>query len=218
MTSDGSQHELDPLDGDPRLPIYFGDAWPLVSRFRDMLASEGVLRGLIGPREVARLWERHLLNSSAVVPSLPDTGTIVDLGSGAGLPGVVVAAMRPGAHVVLLEPMSRRTEWLSEVVNKLPLPNARVVRGRAEDVVGSLSADVVTSRAVAAMDKLYRWSVPLLRVGGELVVLKGARANEEIEAARRVERKLGVGQVAVREAATLDGLDATRVVRAVRER
>ncbi|WP_231496055.1 16S rRNA (guanine(527)-N(7))-methyltransferase RsmG [Cellulomonas sp. HZM] len=183
-----------------------------------MLASEGVLRGLIGPREVARLWERHLLNSSAVVPSLPDTGTIVDLGSGAGLPGVVVAAMRPGAHVVLLEPMSRRTEWLSEVVNKLPLPNARVVRGRAEDVVGSLSADVVTSRAVAAMDKLYRWSVPLLRVGGELVVLKGARANEEIEAARRVERKLGVGQVAVREAATLDGLDATRVVRAVRER
>ncbi|MBB2925223.1 16S rRNA (guanine(527)-N(7))-methyltransferase RsmG [Cellulomonas cellasea] len=207
----------DPLDGDPRLPTFFGSAWGAVHRYRDMLADEGVLRGLVGPREVSRLWERHLLNSAAVVPFLPTSGRIVDLGSGAGLPGVVVAAMLPEAEVVLLEPMERRCAWLSEVVSELGLPNATVTRARAEDVHGSLTAAAVTARAVAPLDRLYRWAFPLLASGGVLVALKGARASDEVQAAEKAGRRLGGGQASIHAAHTIDGVDETTVVRVVRE-
>jgi 16S rRNA (guanine527-N7)-methyltransferase len=202
----------DPLDGDARLPEHFGDSWPVIERFHDLLRDQGVLRGLVGPRELTRLWERHLVNSAAVVPFLPESGTIVDVGSGAGLPGVVVAAMRPGAEVVLLEPMERRTAWLSEVVDALGLTNARVLRGRAEDQIGELSADAVTARAVAALDKLYGWTLPLLRVGGRLVALKGGRAQEEADAAVGAGQRLGGGVAEVVVAPTLAGLKPTSVV------
>ena len=141
----------DPLDGDPRLEHYFGAAWPNIVGFHDLLVREGELRGLIGPRELSRLWERHILNSAAVVPFLPSTGRVIDLGSGAGLPGVVVAAMLPEVEVVLLEPMERRTDWLSEVAETLGLSNVVVRRGRAQDEHGRLTADAVTVRAVASL-------------------------------------------------------------------
>jgi 16S rRNA (guanine527-N7)-methyltransferase len=163
------------------------------------------------------LWERHLLNSAAVVPFLPTTGRIIDLGSGAGLPGIVVAAMIPQAEVVLLEPMERRTDWLSEVAESLHLENVVVRRGRAQDEHGRLVGDAVTVRAVASLDKLYRWALPLLRRNGVLVALKGAKAEEEIEAARHVGRKLGAGVASVVDAPTIDGVEMTRVVRVVRE-
>lgn len=202
----------DPLTGDPRLPEHFGPAWPAVSGFDAMLRDQGVLRGLVGPREVSRLWERHLVNSSAVVPFLPEQGRIVDVGSGAGLPGVVIAAMRPQAEVVLLEPMERRTDWLTEVVEELGLSNARVLRGRAEEQAGLLEADAVTARAVAALEKLYGWTLPLLAVGGRLVALKGGRAQDEADAAVVVGERLGGGPASIHEAPTLPGLESTSVV------
>lgn len=202
----------DPLDGDPRLPEHFGSAWPAVAGFHELLRDQGVLRGLVGPREVGRLWERHLVNSSAVVPFLPTTGRIIDVGSGAGLPGVVIAAMRPEAEVVLLEPMERRTDWLTEVVEELGLTNARVLRGRSEDQAGSLVGDAVTARAVAALDKLYGWTLPLLSAGGQLVALKGGRAQAEVEEGAETGRRLGGGPPEIRVAPTLDGLEPTSVV------
>lgn len=207
----------DPLADDPRLPALFGTAWPAVRRFHDFLADQGVLRGLVGPREVTRLWERHLVNSAAVVPFLPEQGLVVDVGSGAGLPGVVVAAMRPDAEVVLLEPMERRTAWLGEVIRELGLDNARVLRGRAEEQIGGLRADAVTARAVAALEKLYPWTLPLLRIGGELVALKGSRAAEEVLAGAEVLARYGGGPARIEIATTLDGLDPTSVVIAPKE-
>jgi len=207
----------DPLDGDDRLESFFGAAWPTVLGFHDLLVSQGELRGLIGPRELSRLWERHLLNSAAVVPFLPNQGRIIDLGSGAGLPGVVVAAMLPEAEVVLLEPMERRTDWLSEVAETLKLDNVVVRRGRAQDVHGDLHGDAVTVRAVASLDKLYRMAMPLLVRGGTLVALKGGKAEDEIEASKHVGRKLGAGVASVVDAPTIEGVEMTRVVRVVRE-
>jgi len=206
----------DPLSGDPRLAAYFGAALPAVARFHALLAAEGVLRGLIGPREVGRLWERHVLNSAALVPYLPTSGRLIDVGTGAGLPGVVLAAMLPEVEVVLLEPMERRVDWLTEVVERLALPNAVVRRGRAEDAHGVLTARAVTARAVAPMDRLARWTLPLLEVGGVLVTLKGRQAAEEIESARHVLRKLGAGPAEIHQAGTIDGVEPTTVVRVER--
>ena len=206
----------DPLDADPRVPQFFGAAWPQVRAFRDLLADQGVLRGLIGPREVGRLWERHLLNSAAVVPFLPERGTIVDLGSGAGLPGVVVAAMRPAATVVLLEPMERRTTWLTEVAERLELSNVVVRRARAQEAL-DLQADALTTRAVAALDKLYGWAMPLVAPGGQLVALKGDRAREEVTAAAKQAKRNDVLRVEVEEVATIDGVAPTWVVVATKQ-
>lgn len=207
---------VDPLEGDERLPGYFGGAWPAVQGFAALLLQHGVTRGLLGPNEPGRLWERHLLNSAAGVALLPETGTLIDLGSGAGLPGVVLAAMRPAARVVLLEPMERRTDWLSFVVAELGLANADVVRARAEDVAGSLVGDAVTARAVSSLDNLLAWAAPLVRTGGGLYAIKGARAADEASAATAVAQRLGWSGVRVEEASTLPGVEATRVVIAVR--
>lgn len=212
-----TETELDPLEGDARLPEYFGAAWPTVSRFAAMLREQGELRGLLGPREQSRLWERHLLNSAAVVQHLPRTGAIADVGSGAGLPGIVVAAMLPEAEIVLIDPMERRTQWLEEVVAELDLSNVRVVRARAEELDGALEADAVTARAVAAMDKLARWCLPLLRDGGTLVALKGRSAGDELEKAKYVLRKLGGDAGEVLDAPTIPGVDSTTVVRVMRK-
>ncbi|MBO3095100.1 16S rRNA (guanine(527)-N(7))-methyltransferase RsmG [Cellulomonas dongxiuzhuiae] len=208
----------DPWDGDPRLPVFFGDAWPAVEAFHAFLADEGELRGLVGPREVARLWERHLLNSAAVVPFLPEDGLIVDVGSGAGLPGVVIAAMRPRAQVMLVEPMERRVTWLLDVVERTGLANVEVRRARAQELDGAVVADVVTARAVASLDKLYRWTTPLVRQGGSVLAMKGARAEEELAAAAGVMRSLGLVDGRVHEVTTIAGTEPTRVVSAVRGR
>lgn len=207
----------DPLQGDGRVINYFGNAYPVIERFSGLLASQGVLRGLIGPHEISRLWERHLLNSAAVVQFLPTSGRLIDVGSGAGLPGVVLAAMLPDVEVILLDPMERRVDWLLEVVADLGLANVAVRRGRAEELHGELQVAAVTARAVAPMDKLGRMTMPLLAKGGVLVALKGRQAAAEVSKARGALKKLGAGVPEILEARTIDGVESTTVVRVVRE-
>lgn len=171
----------------------FGERLETAERYAAILAGAGVEWGLIGPREVDRLWDRHILNSSALGEILASEERIADIGSGAGLPGIPLALARADVHVTLIEPLLRRSEFLREVVDELGL-DVTVVRGRAEDSdvrtsVGEM--DVVTSRAVASLDKLTRWSMPLLRVDGRMLALKGERAEAEIEEHRRVMASLG---------------------------
>jgi 16S rRNA (guanine527-N7)-methyltransferase len=152
-------------------------------RFAELLAAVGVERGLIGPREVDRLWDRHLLNSAVIADVISEGARVVDLGSGAGLPGIPLCVARPDLKVTLLEPMARRVAWLTEVVDTLAL-SATVVRGRAEEpaIKQQLSgADVVIARAVAPLARLWGWSAPLLRRGGHLIALKGDSADVEVE-------------------------------------
>lgn len=159
----------------------FGDALTAAVQFVELLAAVGVERGLIGPREVERLWDRHLLNSAVVAEAIPEGTRVVDLGSGAGLPGVPLCIARPDLNITMLEPMARRVAWLTEVVDTLSL-SASVVRGRAEEpaIKQQLAgADVVIARAVAPLARLWAWSVPLLRQGGQLIALKGESAEDE---------------------------------------
>jgi 16S rRNA (guanine527-N7)-methyltransferase len=172
---------------------------PLALRFAEVLADTGVSHGLIGPREVPRLWERHLLNCAVVADAFPAGARLVDVGSGAGLPGVALAVVRPDLDVHLVEPMLRRTQWLSGVVVDLGLDNVAVHRGRAEELVGEVSAPWVTARAVARLDKLARWCVPLLEPGGTLVAMKGRSAATELEEDRRRLQRLGLASAVVSE-------------------
>lgn len=156
---------------------------PAAVQFAELLAAVGIERGLIGPREVERLWDRHLLNSAVVGEHIPHGARVIDVGSGAGLPGIPLCLARPDLDVTMLEPMARRVAWLNEVVDTLSL-SARVVRGRAEEpaIKQQLAgADVVTARAVAPLARLWAWSAPLLRQGGRLVALKGESAEAEVE-------------------------------------
>jgi len=178
----------------------FGDRLELAESFVAILADTGVSHGLIGPREVPRLWERHVLNCAVVAEAMPTAdASVIDVGSGAGLPGLALAMARPDLRVTLVEPMLRRTTWLSETVAALGLSGVEVCRGRAEEFHGRLSADYVTARAVAALDKLAGWCAPLTRVGGELVLMKGDNAADELAAAAPVLSRwgLGAGQVRV---------------------
>jgi 16S rRNA (guanine527-N7)-methyltransferase len=175
----------------------FGPAAPKAERYAGLLAGPGVDRGLIGPNEIPRVWERHLLNCAVVASLVPDPCSLVDLGSGAGLPGVVLALLLPGTEVTLLEPMARRAAFLEECVSELCLDNARVRRSRAEEAAGTLAVDVVTARAVAPLDRLAVMAVRLLRPGGIVLAIKGAKAAEEIRAARDALNRLGVQQVEV---------------------
>lgn len=206
---------------DPRSPqvrAFFGSRYEAVAGYASLLAEQGTVRGLVGPREVPRLWERHILNCAAVARLLPSRGTVVDLGSGAGLPGIVLAAMRPELQFVLLEPMERRTLWLEEVRDRLGLANVEVRRGRAEEQRGELTSDVVTARAVASMDRLAGWALPLLGEGGELLAMKGDRAGDELASARPVVAAWGGGAGEIVSVGTLAGVASTTVVRVVRER
>ncbi|MPY97715.1 MAG: 16S rRNA (guanine(527)-N(7))-methyltransferase RsmG [Actinophytocola sp.] len=162
----------------------FGDHVDRAEKFADFLIEHGVVRGVIGPREVDRLWDRHLLNSAVLAERVADGARVIDVGSGGGFPGMPLAIARPDVDVVLLEPMARRIGWLYDVVERLDLPNVTVVRGRAEEkptrkAIGT--ADVVTARAVAPLGKLARWCLPLVRRDGELLALKGDSAAAEIE-------------------------------------
>lgn len=159
---------------------------PLMERYAHLLATDAVTRGLIGPREVPRIWERHIANSAILTTVIPQGSTVCDIGSGAGLPGLVVAITRPDLHVTLVEPLLRRTVFLDEVVASLELDNVEVVRGRADALHGKRTFDVVTSRAVAPLERLLGWSMPLVSAHGSLVALKGSSIGEEIEAAREV--------------------------------
>lgn len=168
----------------------FSHALPLAEAYARRLATDGVVRGLIGPRETPRLWERHILNCAVVGEAIPPGARVCDIGSGAGLPGIPLALARPDLHVMLVEPLLRRAAFLQEVVDDLGLDTVEVVRARAEELHGTHLFDVVTSRAVAPLPKLLRWSVPLVREGGAVLAMKGSSADQELVAARQVIRRL----------------------------
>ncbi|MFV0464172.1 MAG: 16S rRNA (guanine(527)-N(7))-methyltransferase RsmG [Nostocoides sp.] len=170
----------------------FGAALPLARTYAELLADTGVTHGLIGPREVPRLWERHLMNCAVISDSFADDEKVIDVGSGAGLPGLVLAIVRPDLDMHLVEPMLRRTTWLQEAVSALRLENVTVHRGRAEDFAGSLKAPAVTARAVARLDKLALWAVPLLANPGRMIAMKGASAETELNQTRPALRRLGL--------------------------
>lgn len=193
----------------------FGERVDLARRYHRWLGDVATVRGLIGPREVPRLWSRHILNSAVVGEAIPEGSTVADIGSGAGLPGIPLAIARPDVSVTLIEPLLRRTTFLEEVVADLGLGNVTVVRGRAEEkavkkAVGTF--DIVTSRAVAPLGRLAGWSLPLVKPGGLMVALKGASAPEEIARdAKEIRKAKGVDPESVEI-----GIDAgypTHVVR-----
>jgi 16S rRNA (guanine527-N7)-methyltransferase len=218
----------------------FGDSLAKAQHYVELLATDGVTRGLIGPRETLRLWDRHLMNCALVADLVPERGELVDIGSGAGLPGIVLAMLRPSLHVVLLEPLLRRSVFLQECVSALDLPNATVVRARAEEKAvifrgsdppyppehvrskgkdighaAGISADVATARAVAPLDRLVGWAAGLLRPGGQLLAIKGQSAEAELEAAAPVLSRLGVQSAEVLQAGHGRVISATTIVRVV---
>lgn len=198
------------------LQEYFGDSFEKVQQFTDMLQAEGETRGLIGPREIDRLWERHILNSAALVQYLPKAGTLADIGSGAGLPGIVVACMIPEVTCYLIEPMERRCIWLNEVKDKIGLHNVIVERGRAEQYHGKLSVDIVTARAVANLAKLSKWILPLLKNGGSMMILKGTNVAQEIDPALPILKKFNMSTPEIITATTIAGAESTTVLRSLR--
>lgn len=161
--------------------MFAAERLPLLEVYAVSLATAGVERGLIGPREVPRLWARHLLNCGALAGVIGADLTVADVGSGAGLPGLVLAIARPDLRVTLIEPLLRRTTYLSEVVDALDLANVEVVRGRADELHGRRTFDVVTSRAVAPLERLLPWSMPLVAREGELIAMKGSSVADEVE-------------------------------------
>ncbi|MPV51436.1 MULTISPECIES: 16S rRNA (guanine(527)-N(7))-methyltransferase RsmG [unclassified Pseudactinotalea] len=199
-------------DDEARSREILGVAFGGVEHFGEMLAAEGELRGLIGPRELPRLWRRHLMNSAAVAQFLPASGAVADVGSGAGLPGVVLALLRPDLEMHLIEPMERRVEWLIEVTEELGLDNVTLHRARAEEVHGRLRCEAVTARAVAGLGKLLRFTMPLVAPGGSLLALKGERARDEVDEATYVLKKFRAREVVVHDVDLFDDADVTRVV------
>lgn len=170
-----------------------------LAAFAAILADTGVSHGLIGPREVPRLWDRHLLNCAVINDAFPEGAWVLDIGSGAGLPGVALAIVRPDLQLTLIEPMLRRTTWLETTVADLGLSNVEVRRGRAEELHRELAAPFATARAVARLDKLARWTFPLLTAGGMLVAMKGSSAHTELVEDEAVLRRLGMVSAQVNE-------------------
>ena len=199
----------------------FGDRLALAEAYARLLVTDGVVRGLIGPREAPRIWERHLINCGVMSEMIPIGASVADVGSGAGLPGIVLAVARPDLTITLVEPLARRTAFLSEAVTALGLDSTvTVIRGRAEDLAGGppVAADVVTARAVAPLDRLAGWCLPLAAVGGRLLALKGSSAADEVAEHRDVIARLGGSDPSVTLCGT--GLidPPTTVVEIIRER
>ena len=211
----------EPADAAIRL---FGERLPIAARYAELLVTDGVVRGLIGPREAPRIWERHLLNCATVAELIPPGAAVLDIGSGAGLPGIVLAIARPDLTVGLIEPLARRTSFLSEVVSELDLTGTvRVVRARAEEVRLESPevpgpADIVTARALAPLDRLVGWCLPLTAVGGRLLALKGASAVEEVAEHRDGIVRLGGAAPVVRRCGVGLVDPPTTVVEIVRDR
>ena len=159
----------------------FGDRQDLAVAYHESLATDATTRGFIGPREKPRLWDRHIYNCAVIGEAIPEGARVIDIGSGAGLPGIPLAIARPDLQVTLLEPLLKRSNYLAEITEKLGLDNVTVIRDRAENLGKETQFDVVTSRAVAPLAKLARWSLPLCKPGGMMLAMKGASASEEIE-------------------------------------
>ena len=208
----------------PELPAWLAPSAELLEAYADLLADAGVTQGLIGPREVPRLWERHLLNCAVVAEPeaglIPEGASVADVGSGAGLPGLVWAIVRPDLRVTLVEPLLRRATFLTQAVSDLGLDTrVTVIRGRGEEQLASgawTPVDIVTARAVAPLSKLLGWTVPLLREGGHLLALKGSSAAEEVAAAQAEAAAVGLADLRVRTLGE-GGVDpVTTVVRGIR--
>ncbi|UOR01579.1 16S rRNA (guanine(527)-N(7))-methyltransferase RsmG [Leucobacter allii] len=191
-----------------------GDRIGVLRAFADDLGRRGEELGLIGPLEPPRLWTRHLLNSAVLAPLLVSGARVADIGTGGGMPGLVLAIVRPDVRFLLIEPMERRCAWLTEQIERLGLENAEVRRGRAEEFHDAFEVDQITARAVTALRKLISLTAPLLRDGGEMLFLKGASVQEEIEAAAKALRKHRVTDVSVEELGIGQLDETTRVFRA----
>lgn len=165
----------------------FGEGYERAVKYAELLAKDSEKLGLLGPRELDKLWSRHILNSGVVAELLIDGERVADIGSGAGLPGLPVAIAQPNCQMTLVEPMERRSDWLKKVVEELGLDNVRVFRARGEELDPQF--DVVLARAVAALPKLIRFCAPSLLPGGRLLALKGAKAEDEIEEAKKLSKK-----------------------------
>jgi 16S rRNA (guanine527-N7)-methyltransferase len=199
----------------------FGTRLPLAEAYAELLITDGVMRGLVGPREAPRVWDRHLLNCAVLSEMIPLGASVIDVGSGAGLPGIVLAVVRPDLTITLVEPLARRTAFLSEAVTSLGLDAAvTVVRARAEDLVGGLlpTADVVTARAVAPLDRLAGWCLPLVAVGGRLLAVKGASAADEVTEHRVAIARLGGSEPVIARCGVGVVDPPTTIVEIVRER
>lgn len=199
-------------DTPPNGPELFGEQWNQLDTYADMLWNEGEERGLIGPRELPRLWSRHLLNCMAINEYVPERAITIDIGSGGGLPGIVLATTRPDVHVHLVESMERRVTWLEEVRDRLELKNVTIHRARIQELHGEFQVQVVTARAVAALKKLLPMAMPVLKSGGQLVALKGERAAIEIEESQTAIRKNRVAKVDLHVVEVAGTDEATRVV------
>ncbi len=170
--------------------LIFGENVDRARRYFELLVRDGDLLGLLGPREMPKLWTRHILNSAVVAELVSPATTVADVGSGAGLPGIPVALAQPQAQFTLIEPMERRSDWLKSVVLELQLENVRVLRARAEEVAEVF--DVVTARAVSALPNLLKMCVPLTKHGGEIIALKGSKAADEIADSKKLQKKLSI--------------------------
>lgn len=181
------QVEIPTLEGEARQTAeqLFGERLGDAERFVEHLAGTGIEWGLLGPREVPRLWERHVLNCAVVQELIPSGALVADVGTGAGLPGLALALARPENHFILVEPLERRVAWLDQVIEDVGIANVDVVRARAEQVAETLDVDIVTARAVSALKNLLSLTVPLLHGSGELLAIKGRSAQTEIDAARK---------------------------------
>lgn len=218
------ENVADELESSPILQEILGDALPKCTMFHVKLQKEGLIRGLVGPRDMGILWERHILNSAAVVPFIDEVTKksnrkrVADVGSGGGFPGIVLAACLPEVQVTLIEPMERRVAWLDECVKLMELNNVTIFHGRSDEVIEKVKSheipafDAVTCRAVAPMTKLAAWTIPLLKTHGQLVALKGKSAAAEIEKAAKMIRKAGGLNPRVVEAPVGPGLQSTSVV------
>jgi len=200
--------------GEAAVEAQLGPAVAKLRTFAELLGTDGVVRGLIGPSETPRLWDRHILNSAALVPLLPNEGVVVDVGSGAGLPGMVLGIIRPTLAVILLEPLLRRVRFLAQCVEVLDVPNVTVLRGRAEEHAG-LNADVAVARAVAPLAHLAEICLPLLRPAGQLLALKGEKAEEELRLAHETLRSLGATSWSVLTVAPPDAVANATIIRVV---
>jgi len=211
--ADVSRETVPAPDPEVAARVFGADRLPALEQYAGLLATDGVVRGLIGPREVPRLWDRHLINCGLLASEVPQGATVADLGSGAGLPGLVLALARDDLRVTLIEPMARRGAFLTEVVGALGLGRVTVVRGRAEEWSGPERFDVVTARALAPLPKLLTWGLPLVTDGGVLLAMKGSSAAEEIEAAGRelAKRRASAEVIAL----SVPGSSVTTVVRVV---
>jgi 16S rRNA (guanine527-N7)-methyltransferase len=212
-----STEQTSALEAEPAVAReIFGDRIEVVRRFTADLAQHGEELGLIGPLELPRLWTRHVVNSGLVAPLLKAGGRVGDIGSGAGLPGLVLAAARPDVTLLLIEPMERRTDWLSAEAERLGLENVEVLRARAEDVELDAWLDQATARAVSALTKLIPLTARLVKTGGELILMKGARVDQEVEAASKVIARTHLVDVEVLELGVglVDPAETTRVFRA----